>query len=335
MSTQNFGTGYLIPGMRHETLGLGMQTDLLTMLGPQARVQAYVRSGGPVSDGNPELNNRLVRTLNEGLARCEAGRGDIILVAHDHAESISTADQMSSLVSGTRIYGMGHGSLRPTFTWTAATASFLFDQANVALDNCQLFLAGAHAAGSALTVAAPITVSAANCQISNCDIRYGFDADQIVGIGITTTAAGDDFRYFGNYAFAETAAACTTFMQLVGADRAKIVGNTFIGATGAVGTGLIRFLTTDSLEVLMLNNRMHHALAASEACVTVGAGATSSSGFVDQLHMSVLSNGANALVLGHANGAWNSSVGAFRFGRFVNVANLAGERAAEVTVVSA
>ena len=330
-----FGTGYMISNMRHEALGLGMQTDLLTILGPQARVQAYVRSGGPVSDGNPELNNRLVRTLNEGLARCEAGRGDIVLVAFDHAENISTADQMGSLVSGTRILGMGTGSLRPTFTWTATAATFLLDVANCSIENCRLLLAGPHAAGSALTVTAPITVSAAGCSIQNCEILFGYDADQIVTVGITTTAAATRFRFYNNYCYGETAAACTTFLRLVGSDHLQIIGNTISGCTTAVAIGLVQFITTDSLFAVILNNRIHHALAASESCVSVSAGATSSSGFVDYLHLSTLANSANQLVLGHANGAWGLSAAAFRFGRFINVGNLAGERAAEVTVVSA
>ena len=84
-----------------------------------------------------------------------------------------------------------------------------------------------------------------------------------------------------------------------------------------------------------LDNRIVHMLAASESCVSVSAGATASSGFVDRLFLAVLSNSANALVLGHANGAWGLSAAAFKFGRDINVSNLAGERAAEVTVVSA
>ena len=335
MASASFGSGYMVNGMRHETLGLGMQTDLMTILGPQSRVQAYVRSGGPVADGNPELNNRLVTTLNAGLARCEAGRGDIILVAHDHAENVSTADQMSSLVAGTRIIGMGTGQLRPTFTWTATGATFLLDQANCSIDNCRLLLAGPHAAGSALTVTAPLSVTASGCTIQNNEILFGYDADQIVTVGITTSAAATRFSFRNNYCYGETAAACTTFLRLVGSDHLQIIGNTISGCTSAVAIGLVQFITTDSLFATILHNRIHHALAASEACVSVSAGATASSGFVDYLHLSTLANSANQLVLGHANGAWGLSAAAFRFGRFINVGNLAGERAAEVTVVSA
>ncbi len=335
MAYTNFGAGYMIPGLRHETLGLGMQTDLMTILGPQSRVIAYVRSGGVYPDGNPELNNRLVTTLAAALGRCESGRGDIILVASDHTENFATADSCPLLVAGTRIIGLGTGTQRPSFTWTAAASTFLMDVANVSIENCRLFLAGAHAAGSALTVAAPITVSAAGCSITNCEIFFGYDADQIVTVGITTTAAATRFRFIGNYCFGETAAACTTFLRLVGTDHMQIIGNTIAGATSAVAIGLVQFITTDSLYALMLSNRIHHALAASEACVSVSAGATSSSGFVDNLHLSTLANSANQLTLGHANGAWGLSAAAFRFGRNIYVGNLAGERAAEVVPVSA
>ena len=325
---------YQYPAKRQVELGAGISTAYGSWIAPGAQIAAYVRSGGVQTNILTELSQKTQLTLNAGLAQCRAGMGDIVLVAHDHAENVASADQMSNLVAGTRIMGLGYGNLRPTFTWTATAASFLLDVANVQLHNCILRLAGP-VGTTALTVTAPITVSGAGCQINNCEINWGVDADQLCTIGITTQATADQFVFANNRCFAAADGGATTFLQLVGSDHAVISGNEIVGGTSAVAVGPIRFITTDSLHVSMVNNYIRNSLTASTGCVTVAAGATSSSGRVDYLHLSTLANGANQLVLGHADGAWAASAAAFNFGRFINVANLDGERAAEVTVVSA
>lgn len=313
----------------------GVSLAHAVVLPPGARVAAYVRSGGARAVEENLPPGDIVTTLNAGLARCRSGIGDVVVVLPDHAEDISSADQMSDLVAGTRIIGIGNGNLRPTFTWTAAAATFLLDVANVSIENCILNLAGPRAAGTAITTAAPITVSAAGCRITGCDIHFGFDADQKVTIGVTTTAAADYFEFSNNYCFSETAAECTTFLRLVGADHALISGNVIVGASSNVDVGLVQFITTDSLAVRMLDNHIRNNKAASTAAVIVSAGATSSSGYIHHLYMTVLANAAAQLVLGDASGAWADSVAAFTFSSHVYVANLAGERMANVTPVSA
>jgi hypothetical protein len=298
-------------------------------------VAAYVRSSGLQNYDSSEVKKRLVTTLNAGLAQCRSGMGDVVFVLPGHSENISAADFMSSLVAGTRIIGLGYGTLRPSFTWTLAGATWLFDVANVTLSNCILDMAGSRTSTTALTVAAPITVSAAGCAITDCEIHFGVDADQLVTVGVTTTAAADDFTFARNKCFGATAAECTTFLRLVGADRAQILGNRIIGATSAVLVGLVQFITTSSLNVLMEDNHVRNNKAASSAAVSVSAGATSSSGYVDHLYLTVLDDAAENLILGDAVGAFGLSVASFTFGRHVYVANLAGERMAEVTLVSA
>jgi len=324
------------PSLPYVGNSAGIQTQLGTIIPPAGgRIAAYVRSTGKQTGDDEAFARRIVTTLNKGLAQCRSGKPDVVVVLPGHAESITSADFMSSLVAGTRIVGLGTGNLRPTFTWTVNGSTFLLDVADVEIHNCILQFATAPGTTTAATVAAPITVSAAGCGIFGCRINFGIDADQICTVGITTTAAADDFRFEGNQCFGATTAECTTFLRLVGADRAVIKGNRIMGATSAVAIGLIQFITTDSTNVEMDDNMLYNIKAASEACVSVSAGATSSTGWVDRLHMVTLANSANQLVLGHASGAWGLSAALFGFGRFINVTNLAGERAAEVTVVSA
>ena len=288
---------------------------------PSARIAAYVDSNGADQDGRDEfLKNMTVLTLDAGLAAARAGKGDIVLVDANHAENISSADQMSSLVAGTRVVGLQVGDKRPTFTWTAAAATWLLDQADCSIENCILKLASSDNAG--VTVTAPITVSASGCAILNCRIMFGDDANDDVAIGITTTADADDFSFIGNRCYGATAAECTTFMQLVGADRARIIDNVIVGATSSASVGLIRFLTTASTDVtidgLVVRNNKSGGGAGDQAIT----GMAGISGTADNLFMGVLGNNA-----GNLTGAFGTPAN-MMFGRQCYVANAVAERAA-------
>lgn len=303
------------PSLPSTAIGAGVQTDMAVLVPPGVRVN-YVRSTGPQNGDDQAITQRLYTTLNKALAQCRSGMGDFVFVLPGHSESISTADFMSSLVAGTRIIGLGRGNLRPTFTWTAAAATFLLDVANVELNNLILNM---DPGSGTVTVAAPITVSAAGCAIRNCKIRMGTDANSKVTIGITTTAAATDFEFVGNQVYGATAAECTTQMQFVGADRLQFHHNTLVGATSAVAVGNVRFLTTASTDIKMFHNSIRNNKAASEQAVTGMAGM---GGEVNHLHMTVLSNAAGALT-----GAFSTPANV-TFGRQVYVTNTIAERAA-------
>jgi hypothetical protein len=319
------------PALPRANYPAGVDLGTAIVLPPGGEIRAYVRSTGP-ADGDPlDFNTKLVSTLNAGLARCRASRGDVVVVLPGHAENISSADQMSSLVAGTRIIGAGYGSLRPTFTWTAATATFLLDVANTSIENCRLFWAGPHAAGTALTVAAPMTVSAAYCSLINCEIWAGFDADQIVTIGLTTTAGATDFTMSGCTVFGEVAAECTTMLQFVGAARLKLINTTVRCATSAVGVGPVRFLTTASTDIEIYGCKIESKKAASETAITGMAGLT---GQCDNCNFYVLDNAAGNLVLSDAVSAFETPA-SVQFGANVFVTNDIAETGAKMTPVSA
>lgn len=318
------------PHLQFQGMPLGMRLGPVTVLTGGANVH-FLRSTGPQTYDPPELTARLFTTLNAALGQCRSGAGDVVLVLPGHAENISTADQMSNLVAGTKIIGLGDGNERGSFTWTAAAATFLMDVANVSIANVRMFWAGPHAAGSALTVAAPITVSAAGCSIRDCQIFAGFDADQIVTIGLTTTAAADDFTFAGNDLFAATAAECTTMIQFVGADRLRFIGNFITAATSAVGVGVVRFLTTASTDIRMYDCTIQNTKAASENAITGMAGLT---GVADYMHFCVLDDAAGNLVLSDAVSAFETPA-SIQFGANVYVTNTIAETGAKMTPVSA
>jgi hypothetical protein len=99
--------------------------------------------------------DRPMSTVAACMALCTAGRGDIIMVKANHAETITAAGTIACSVSGVAIIGLGTGSHRPTFTFTTAnTAAITVSAANVSWVNC-VFTA------NFLSIAAAFTLSTA------------------------------------------------------------------------------------------------------------------------------------------------------------------------------
>lgn len=271
--------------------GAGIRTPYGTFLPPSGNVVAYVRGTAgtrlEVDGDDAAIKNLLVGSLAAAASRCKSGRADVIIVLPNHTESFAVADAVPDLVAGTKILCLGEGAQRPTFTWTAAAATFLFNVANVTLDNAILEMAGDPALTAALSVAAPITVSAAGCQISNCRIRTSVDADQLATIPVTTTAAADDFRFLYNRVFGATAGESTTGLRLVGADRLQMEGCYFDMATSSTTVGVVQFLTTASLNVRAKNSTFINRKAASIHAVTGMAAAT---GTFEECNFGILDN---------------------------------------------
>ncbi|MDX2253288.1 MAG: hypothetical protein NW202_13465 [Nitrospira sp.] len=277
----------------------------------------YVHASGAQDGLDQDINAGIFTTLNGALNQCRSGKGDYVFVLPGHTESISSADYMSSLKAGTNIICLGEGDNRPTFTWTTAASTWLFDVANVTFENAILEMSGA-GAGSALSVAAPITVSAAGCRISGCRIVFANDADELATIGITTTAAADQFTFAYNHCYGATTGEVTTFMQIVGADNLRLIGNYIQGATSNTGVGIIRFATTASTNILSENNYFGNKKALSTCSVTGLAGVSGVSKY-DHFHY------LNTTSLT----PWLTSTGDMSFHR-PTVTNTTGETGTEV-----
>ncbi len=281
-----------------------------------------------LGDTGASLTGRTYSSVNAALLQCVSGRGDTIYVLPGYTESI-TADAWSNLAAtDVSIIGMGRGTNRPTFTWTLTGSTMLFDTANFRILNCQLYLAGAHAAGAALTVTAPITISATGCEISDCTIFWGFDADQGVTIGITTTASGTFFKFNRNYCYGATAAGnalTTSFFYAVGADYLQMWDTMIEGACSATTVGVLRFITTASVGIDIRRCNFRNLKVASIHAVTQMAGVL---GVVTDCMFGILDDATKAgwVPAGAGDGP--------QFARCFT-ANLAGENGTATTPISA
>jgi len=306
----------------------GVQEVVGMVISPNGGSVFYVGTAAQVAalgEAGECIASRVSPTVNKALAQCVSGRGDFVYVLPGYTETISTADQWSSLGTKTAVsvIGLGTGMNRPTFTYSAQTATILMDQANFAIRNCIFYLAGDPASSTALTVTAPITISAAGCAITDCYIHFGVDADQLVTIGITTTAAADNLDFMRNYCYGATAAECTSFLYLVGADNCEVWDNTIIGATSSTTVGVIRFITTASVGIAFRRNRAVNLKASSIHAVTQMDGVL---GWCDQNVWGILDNATLAgwVPANAGNGPQHNDY----------TVNLAAENAARMTPVS-
>lgn len=241
------------------------QTDLFTILPPGGNVVAYV---GSVVDGMPQsIKARLYGSTNDALAQCRSGLGDVVVVMPGHTENVDAADDWSNLVAGTKIIGMGQGNDRPTYTWSVAAASVLINVANVSLSGCILQMAGP-AGTTALTVAAPMTVSAAGFQLRGCRIQTEIDADQGTTIALTTAVGASDMVIDGcDFHGDGDGTLVTTVIRLVGAVRLRM-RNTNIFATSSDEVGVVQMLTTISTNVLIEGCTFTNRSGASDTAFT-------------------------------------------------------------------
>lgn len=84
--------------------------------------------------------DRPFATLDYAVGMCTADKGDIILVAPYHAETLSGAADLNIDVSGITIIGIGSGSAMPTFTLggTAADTTIEINGDNITVSNLRI-----------------------------------------------------------------------------------------------------------------------------------------------------------------------------------------------------
>lgn len=276
--------GLVHPRIPQYAVGAGISTEVGTFI-KNGEVVAYVHASGRSLNQDEDINTRIYTTINAALALCRASRGDIVIVLPGHTENVDAADDWSNLVAGTRIIGLGHGNLRPVFTWSAATSTVLLNVANVSIVNCILEMSGDTDVGTALTVAAPVTVSAAGCSLVGCRVNTGVDADRLSTIAITTTADADDFSIVDCWIEGAILAESTTLIRLVGADRFFMSGCYVYGATSSTTVGVLQMLTTASLNVLIEDCIFVNKKAASAHAAT---GMTAATGVVNRCKFGIL-----------------------------------------------
>ena len=204
-------------------------------------------------------------TLAAALASCVASRGDTILVAPGHTETVVGADGIAftSTAVGATIIGLGRGASRPTITFTTSTAAqVVVDQANVTLKNL-VFVCGIDAQ------VAMISVTAADVTFDGCELRTNSGTIGAV-LGILTAATATRFVWTNGRAVGPaTNSGTTTTAQIkheVGIDY--VISNSYF--TGKMTQSILN--ATTILGGLIDNNRF--VVATGTVAITMAAAST-------------------------------------------------------------
>lgn len=178
------------------------------------------------ADGNPGTYTKPFATIQEGLDRCQANKGDIIFVKPGHSETIANATTLSFNKAGVAIIGLGTGSNRPTLTFSSSTAANIpITAANISIQN---FLFKANVADIVSVFTATSTNTPTDFSVENCEFRDGSSILNFITIitGNATANSMDGLRFWGNRVSSLGTTATTTAIVLASAtDRINISYN--------------------------------------------------------------------------------------------------------------
>lgn len=137
--------------------------------------------------GYPDGIPVVYTTIQGAVDAAVASRGDVILVAPGHTETISNATTITLNKAGVTIIGLGTGSLRPTLTFdTATTAKIPVSAANVTIKNV------IHVANFADIATAYLLTTAPEFDCSECSFRDTSSVLNFVAIVTTTVSVNSD-----------------------------------------------------------------------------------------------------------------------------------------------
>ena len=241
-------------------------------------------------------------TIDYAVGQCTASRGDVIYIMPSHAETVNAAAFIAVDVAGVSIIGLGQGSIRPTLNFTATASTITMSAANCTLSNVLL-------TGGVDAVVSPIVVSAADCKILNVEYR---DVTGQCTDGILTTAGADRLEIAGLRWDGATAAGTNAAIAIVGGDRLSVHDCIFDG-NFAVGCIDVRTTATTDLEVYNCKARTRNA-----ADIFLVDTITASTGIVGpSLYLRLQDNAAN--ITEAVTGA------TFVYHNDISIVNLAGE----------
>ncbi len=205
------------------------------------------------------------------ITQCTANNGDRIYAMPGHVETIAAAGSVDFTgKAGVAVYGLGIGTNRPKILFNGTDSIIKMAAANCTLQNVYL------SAGIDEVVTA-VSVTAAFCTLDAVDVVEA-SAKQFIQFCLTTAAA-TDLRIQNCVHHQSTASASNAlWIQLVGADRAKIRNNQFfITTTNSASSSIIESDTTAPVNILISGNTIVQLGGASVIPVKLVA---STSGFV-------------------------------------------------------
>jgi hypothetical protein len=187
-----------------------------------------------IPDADGEL--RFFETITLALAQTVANRGDLILVAPNHSETVTAPITVNK--AGVSIIGLGSGTLRPRVIVNGAVDGMTITAANVTVDNIYF------PAPETDNATAMINVAAANVTIKNIKGIGSQTAKNFVDC-ITLASGADDVVIDGVELF-NTTVAVNSFLSIEAAVARPTVQN-FYAFGDVVASGIIDAATATQI----------------------------------------------------------------------------------------
>lgn len=203
-------------------------------------------------DGELRKFADLETALNSGSI--VANRGDVVLIAPNHAETIDSAGAIALDIADVSIIGLGSGEDKPEFRWTtAATATITASANDVSIENVRLTAAFADVA-----TLFDLT-TAKNFTLSNCEIFEEATNENFVVVVRTSTADNaSDGLTVQNCTIIGADAANDNVLQLRGDIDRLVFANNYVNLNVADGEAIIECATgKDITNVQVLGNKIN------------------------------------------------------------------------------
>lgn len=221
--------------------------------------------------------------LSDALTAATPDQNDWIIFLAGHNETISGAGgiNLTSDMSGLKLFSAGHGRQRATFNFdTSTAASFDINAANTLLRDVVFLPLGIDA------IVAAVNIKAADCTLEDFELEHANGSAQ-AKIGILTTNAADRltlrrFKFHGT-----TDAGTDNAIKLVGGSNITIEDGSFLGAyDDSVPAGALYNVTT-AVRNLILRRLIINNMTASSRRGLVLDGSTS--GTLEDISIQILS----------------------------------------------
>lgn len=173
------------------------------------------------SNGNDGSRLRPWSTIDYAIGRCTSGRGDIIMVMPNHAETLTAAAAITIDVDNICIFGLGAGAARPTLTYTTAnTASVSWTADYCTVKNIRFV-------GNFLSIAAAILNSGGaywtveDCSFRDTDATHGF----LSCVTTTVSTNSDGGAFNNNFRYSDATTTPGTAIKVLNTTRGLEIGN--------------------------------------------------------------------------------------------------------------
>ena len=248
-------------------------------------------------------------TIDEAVGSCTASRGDSIIVAPGHVETVAAAAGLALDKAGISLIGLGYGEDRPQINFPATGSDMDVDAASITMTNFLL-------TGGIDAVAAMVDVNASDFTMVDCEIR---DVTGQMTVAMVTDANADRMKLIRPVFNLAAAAGATEAIRIIGGDDIEIISPKIYGN---FSTGAIQVHTTATVRIKIYGNSDCPAYIwnANAADIAIVDTATGSTGFIGPNINIMLTDNA-ATITEAVTGA------TFQLFDPVYVCNLAGEKA--------